>query len=64
MRRSPWQLQLEHSNQTYSKKTQKKQNKKTAYGLLPKKNDNEEGRVTRNEDDGSEMGEMIVFTPR
>ena len=29
-----------------------------------KKNDNEEGRVTRNEDDGSEMGEMIVFTPR
>ena len=46
------------------KKTPKKQNKKTAYGLLPKKNDNEEGRVTRNEDDGSEMGEMIVFTPR
>ena len=29
-----------------------------------KKNDNEEGRVTRNEDDGSEMGEMIVLTPR
>ena len=42
----------------------KKQNKKTASGLVPKKNDNEEGRVTGNEDDGSEMGEMIAFTPR
>ena len=42
----------------------KKQNKKTASGLLPKKNHNEEGRVTRNEDDGSEMGEMKAFTPR
>ena len=44
--------------------TKKKQNKKTASGLLPKKNHNEEGRVTRNEDDGSEMGEMKAFTPR
>ena len=43
---------------------QKIQNKKTASGLLPTKNDNEEGRVTGNEDDGSEMGEMIAFTPR
>ena len=31
---------------------------------MPKKDDNEEGRVTGNEDDGSEMGEMIAFTPR
>ena len=43
---------------------QKIQNKKTASGLLPTKNDNEEGRVTGNEDDGSEMGEVIAFTPR
>ena len=42
----------------------KKQNKNTASGLVPKKDDNEEGRVTGNEDDGSEMGEMIAFTPR
>ena len=43
---------------------QKKQNKKTASGLLRPKNDNEEGRVTGNKDDGSEMGEMIAFTQR
>ena len=42
----------------------KKENKKTASGVLPKKNDNEEGRVTGNEDVGSEMGEMMTFTPR
>ena len=47
-----------------TKPTPKKQNKKTASGLLPTKNDNEEGRVTGNEDDGSEMGEMIAFTPK
>ena len=44
--------------------THKKQNKKTASRQLPKKNDNEEERVTENEHDGSEMGEMIEFTPR
>ena len=42
----------------------KKQNKKTASGLLPKKNHNEEGRVTGNEDDSPEMEEMKAFTPR
>ena len=42
----------------------KKQNKKTASKQLPRKNDNEEERVTENEDEGSEMGEMIEFTPR
>ena len=47
-----------------TKPTHKKQNKKTASGLLPKKNDNEEVKVTRNKNDGSEMGEMIAFTPR
>ena len=44
--------------------THKKQNKKTASRQLPKKNDNEEESVTENEDDGSETGEMIEFTPR
>ena len=47
-----------------TKPTHKKQNKKTASGLLPKKSDNEEVKVTRNKNDGSEMGEMIAFTPR
>ena len=42
----------------------KKQDKKTASRQLPKKNDNEEESVTENKDDGSEMGEMIEFTPR
>ena len=42
----------------------KKQDKKTASWQLPKKNDNEEERVTENKDDGSEMGEMIEFTQR
>ena len=37
---------------------------KTASGLLSKKNNNEEEQVTGNEDDGSEMGEMIAFTQR
>ena len=48
---------------TKAKPIQKKQSKKTASGLLPKKNDNEEERVTLNKD-GSEMGEIIVFTTR
>ena len=48
-----------------TKPAHKKQNKKTASGLLPKKNDNEEESVTGNEDDGSEMGKMMkAFTPR
>ena len=47
-----------------TKPTPKKQNKKTASGLLRPKNDNEEGRVTGNKDGGSEMGEMIAFTQR
>ena len=42
--------------------THKKQNKKTRQ--LPKKNDNEEKCVTESEDDDSETGEMIEFTPR
>ena len=46
-----------------AKPTQKKQSKNTASGLLPKKNDSEEERVTGNKD-GSEMGEIIAFTPR
>ena len=41
--------------------THEKQNKKTASWQLPK---NEEESVTENEDDGSETGEMIEFTPR
>ena len=47
-----------------TKPTQKKENKKTASEVLPKKNDNEEGRLTGNEDVGSEMGEVMTFTPR
>ena len=47
-----------------TKPTHKKQNKKTTSGLLSKKNDNEEERVTGNEGDGSEAGEIIAFTPR
>ena len=47
-----------------TKPTQKKQAKKTASGLLQKKNDNEEERATGNEDDDLEVGEMIAFTPR
>ena len=42
----------------------RKQNRKTTSGLLPMKNDNEKGRVTGKEGDGSEMGKMIAFTPR
>ena len=42
--------------------THKKQNKKTRQ--LPKKNDNKEECVIENEDDDSEAGEMIEFTPR
>ena len=61
MRKSPWQIQLQPRNQTYS---QKKQNKRIAFTKLPMKNDNEEERVAGNEDDGSETWEMIVFTPR
>ena len=53
---------MEHQNK--KKKKKKKENKKTASGVLPKKNDNEEGRVTGNEDVGSEMGELMTFTPR
>ena len=44
--------------------THEKQNKRTASRQLPKKNDSEEESVTENEDDGSEIGEMIEFTPR
>ena len=44
--------------------THEKQNKKTASRQLPKKNDNKDESVTENEDDGSETGEMIEFTPR
>ena len=51
MRKSPWQIQLQPRNQTYS---QKKQNKRIAFTKLPMKNDNEEERVAGNEDDGSE----------
>ena len=47
-----------------TKPTKKKQNKKATSGLPPMKNDNEKGRATGNEGDGSEMGKMIVFTPR
>ena len=47
-----------------TKPSHKKQNKKTTFGLLSKKNDNEEERVTGNEGDGSETGEIIAFTPR
>ena len=39
-------------------------NKKTTSNQLPKKNGNKEKSVTENEDDGSETGEIIVFTPR
>ena len=38
--------------------------KVTSERQLPKKNDNEEESVTEDEDDDSEMGEMIEFTPR
>ena len=47
-----------------TKPTKKKQNKKATSGLPPMKNDNEKGRATGNEGDGSEMGKMIAFTPR
>ena len=48
-----------------TKPAHKKQNKKTASGLLPKKNDNQEEIVTGNEDDRSEMGKMVkALTPR
>ena len=45
-----------------TKPIHKKQTRKTASGLLSKKSNNEEEQVTGNEDDGSEMGEMIAFT--
>ena len=38
--------------------------KVTSERQLPKKNDKEEESVTEDEDDDSEMGEMIEFTPR
>ena len=38
--------------------------KVTSERQLPKKNDYEEESVTEDEDDDSEMGEMIEFTPR
>ena len=47
-----------------TKPIHKKQTRKTASGLLSKKNNNEEEQVTRNEDDGSDIGEMVAFTQR
>ena len=38
--------------------------KVTSERQLPQKNGNEEESVTEDEDDDSEMGEMIEFTPR
>ena len=51
---------MEHQDQTYSQETELP----SCLEQLPKKNNNEEENVTENEDDGSETGDMIEFTPR